>query len=157
MSQSEKQNTGVSTDFVQALEGLGALGVTYNLAAHAFNSVASAFSGGTAVMSLPVFFNIGIRWGSILGELILVCLASGFLAWVVLNWVCKSFWVQEKVNIKKCWTEIKWYNPWSWVKAVVCTVKEVLKWVLKTICGWKEVIVATLTIACLIAAVVVAL
>ncbi len=51
---------------------------------------------------------------------------------------------------------MKWYNPFSWVVAIVCSIVEVLKWVLKLICGWVEIFVIILVVICIVGGVVVA-
>jgi hypothetical protein len=90
-----------------------------------------------------------------LAELFIACIFTGVLTYIVLKWVCESQWVQEPVQVKECWEEVTWYNPFSWVAAIVCTVVEVLKWVLKQICGWVEVLIVTLVVICIVVVLVV--
>lgn len=86
--------------------------------------------------------------GSI-AEFFIACIVTGITTYFVWKWICNNEWVQEKVDVEKCWEEVKWYNPFSWFVAIVCTVVEVLKWVLKLICGWVEVLVVVLTLSCM--------
>jgi len=85
-----------------------------------------------------------------LAEAYIVCIVVGVILYIVLKYLCAQEWVQERVQIKECWEEVKWYNPFSWFKALVCTIVEVLKWVLKTICKWTEVFVTILVITCIV-------
>lgn len=90
-----------------------------------------------------------------LAELILVCIITGVLTYILLKWVCESQWVQEPVEVEKCWEEVRWYNPFSWFVAIVCTIVEALKWVFKQICGWIEVLIVILVVTCIVVAILV--
>lgn len=92
-----------------------------------------------------------------LAEFIIFCIVTGIITYFVLKWICGYEWVQEKVKIKECWEEVKWYNPFSWFVAIVCTIVEVLKWVLKWICKWVEVLVVILVITCIVVAILIVL
>lgn len=150
-----KQKNGLSSfshEFTQALSGLGGVALVYNLVAHAVNSVSNAVSDNAE--PLLEMFSTALAAPSFLGDLILVCVATGFVTYILLVLICSQEWVQETVEVEECWKKKKWWNPFHWVWAIVCTIKEVLKWVLKRICEWKEVIVTIAIITCIVAAVV---
>ena len=83
-------------------------------------------------------------------EILIGCIVVGTITYVTLKYVCREEWVQEPVQVKECWEEVQWYNPFSWFTAIVCTFVEVLKWVLKQICEWVEEIVIGLVIICIV-------
>ena len=130
--------------FVQALEAFGAVAVAYNLVATAANDLLGIVSEGAS--PLPVLFSITPP--GFAGDLLLACLALGFVTYLVLVFVCAREWVQEAVDVEECWKEKDWWNPFHWVWVFVCVVKEVLRWVLKLICRWKEVLVTVAVISC---------
>ena len=92
-------------------------------------------------------------WEQLVGD-ILLCIAAGVITYAILKLVCDEEWVQEEVDFKECWEEIKWYNPFSWVYAVVCTIVKALVWVAKIICKYKEVVVTILVLACIVTVIV---
>ena len=87
-------------------------------------------------------------------EVFIICIVTGVITYIVTKWVCQSEWVREKVKIKECWEEVKWYNPFSWFVALVCTIVEVFKWVLKTFCSWVEVLVTALVVLCIVGGII---
>lgn len=132
------------------------------------NRLYLVFSGQAAEMTIqqrlyaepvaPSIISIIVQLPDPLAEVILAnILFVGFLQYILLSWVCESQWVQERVQVKECWEEVTWYNPWSWVKALVCTFVEVLKWVLQQICGWKEIFVIIQVAICITVAIIVVL
>lgn len=137
----------------------------YSLIANVVNKVAllasGAAGGGAAdgmVTAAPVAApGIVVTLPGPLAEIGIACIVLGVITYFVLKYLCESEWVQEEVEIEECWEEIKWYNPFSWVKAIVCTIVKALQWVLKTICGWVPVLVTGLVIACVIVSVIIAL
>lgn len=125
-----------------------------------FSGDAAGMTSADALSATPVMapiLGIKIPLPDPLAEAIIVCIVTGVILYVVLKYICSQEWVQEEVEIKECWEEIKWYNPWSWVKAIVCTIVEVLQWVLKTICKWTEVFVTALVVLCIIISIIVVL
>ncbi|MGD8326580.1 MAG: hypothetical protein PVF65_06665 [Sphingomonadales bacterium] len=137
------------THFWRLAEIVTAYLVLYSLFAEVVNKTAMAFAGA-ATAPLAVLVGITIPLPDPLTEIIIFCIITGVLTYIVLKYVCSEQWVQEPVNVKKCWEEITWWNPWSWIKSIVCTVVEVLKWVLKLICGWVEALVIILVVACIV-------
>lgn len=156
MTDAEKQGATFSEEFVQVLEGLGAVAVGYNLAAHAFNSVVGALSSAGEATVLPVLFSVPIHGAGILGDLILSCFAVGFITIFVWRYICELDWIWGPVDVWSCWKEVKWYNPFSWVKAIVCGFVQIFKWILQLICKWKYVLVTVAVTACVIGAIAVA-
>lgn len=152
-----KHRATFSEEFTQVIEGFGALALVYNLAAHAFNSVSGALSSSGEAAALPVLFSVGVAfgWGGILGDLILTCFAIGFITIFALRYICESDWIWGPVDVWGCWEEVTW-NPWSWVKAIVCGFKEIFKWILQKICAWKYVLVTILVVGCILGAIAVA-
>lgn len=116
----------------------------------------SHFSESNAVANPIIDIGIGIEiaglpdWlvNGVLG--VLICIVVGYITYKILKEVCEEKWVQEPVQIKECWEEVQWWNPWSWVVAIVCTVKEVLKWVLKIICSILEILIIIAVILCIV-------
>ena len=143
---------------MRLMKEIVALGMLYSLAAHAINKAYLLFSGAYETMTLnqvaaaaPVLWvGITIPLPDPVAEILLICIIGGIITYLILAWVCSEEWVQEPVEIEECWEEVKWYNPFSWVKAIVCTVVEVLKWVLKQVCGWKEILVTILVVTCVV-------
>ena len=137
----------------------------YSLIAGVLNRIVTLASGAAgematrdALAAAPVAtpaIGISIPLPDPVAELVIVCIVLGVITYVVLKWLCHEEWVQETVEVEECWEEVKWYNPWSWVVAIVCTVKEVLKWVLKQICGWVEVLVSVLVVACIVVGIII--
>lgn len=135
----------------------------YSLVMRVVNRVAVLASGAAgemtkqeALAATPVAApGVTIVLPDPLAEVLIACIVLGVITYVVLKWLCHEEWVQEPVQVEECWEEVKWYNPWSWVVAVVCTVKEVLKWVLKQICGWVEVLVSALVIVCIVVGIII--
>lgn len=137
-----------------------ALGALYSLVAHVVNMAYLLFTGGAEGLTVrqiaaaePVwsaFIRIIVTVPDPIAEVVILCIVLGVITYVLLKYVCESEWVQETVEVEECWEEVKWYNPWSWVKAIVCTIVEVVKWVLKQICKWVKVVVTVLVIACIV-------
>jgi len=69
---------------------------------------------------------------------------------IILQEVCGSEWVQESVEVERCWEEKQWYNPWDWFTTIVCVTAEVLKWVLKWICKIYPILIIVLVIVCIV-------
>jgi hypothetical protein len=67
--------------------------------------------------------------------------------------VCEQEWVKEKVKVKRCWKTVKWYNPWSWVKALFCIFYEVLKEIMREVCKIFPKSVLFWTLVCYVAAI----
>lgn len=80
-----------------------------------------------------------------------VCILStiiiGVITYYVLKWLCSFEWVKKRIDIKSCWKEVKWYNPFSWFKALVCTFVHIFIWILQKICKWAWVLVTSLVFA----------
>jgi hypothetical protein len=135
-----------------------ALGMLYTMIVHVVYKAYLLFSGATKSMTMaqvaaaqpPAAPGITVGLPDPVAEVVILCIVVGVLTYVVLKYVCESEWVREKVEVEECWEEVKWYNPFSWVVALVCTVVEVFKWVLKQICKWVEVVVTTLVVACIV-------
>ena len=106
-----------------------------------------------AVATPIVGVAVGLPEG--VAEVAIACIILGIITYVILEWLCQQEWVQEPVQIEKCWEEVQWYNPWSWVVAIVCALVWGLAWVLKTICGWVEVVVIVLVLACIIVGIII--
>lgn len=146
----------VPSQVVKLAKEIVALGMLYSLIAHTINKTYLLLSGAYKTMTLeqittdtPIAVpGISITLPDPVVEILFVCIIGGVITSLILQWVCSEEWVQESVKVEKCWEEVKWYNPFSWVVALVCTLVEVLKWVLKQICGWKEVLVTALVIIC---------
>ena len=134
-----------------------ALGSLYTLLMHVIYRGYLLFSGATKEMTMSQIASAqpvaapGITIGlpDPIAEVVILCIVLGVITYIVLKYVCESEWVQEPVQVEECWEEVKWYNPFSWFVAIVCTIVEVLKWVLKQICKWVEVVVTVLVIACI--------
>ena len=101
MNDIKNKNSRVSfsNEFTQALEGVCALGVVYNLIAHSVNSVFGVFTEGGTSETLPQLFSLSLS-PSFLGDYLLLCLATGFLTYIILVFVCSRQWVQESVDVK---------------------------------------------------------
>jgi hypothetical protein len=80
--------------------------------------------------------------------LLIVCVVTAVILYYILEWVCNQRWVQEETSFKECWEEIVWWNPWSWVKTLVCVVKEVTRWVLKVVCYARKIIIWGTALVC---------
>lgn len=142
-----------------------AFATLYSLIIHIVNKVALWVTGIPADMTVsdalsaaPVatqLIGVKIPLPDPLAEFIIVCIVLGVLTYVVLKWVCEREWVKETVAVEECWEEVKWYNPFSWFVAIVCTIVEVVTWVLKLICGWVGVLVLVLVFLCIIIGVIV--
>jgi len=129
-----------------------------NKAAVLIEGVPVGMTAAAALAADPLvepFIKIVIPLPDPLAELIIACIVIGVLTYIVLKWVCESQWVRETVEIEECWEEVKWYNPFSWFVAIVCTIVEVVKWVLKQICGWVEALVIVLVILCIVISIIV--
>lgn len=125
-----------------------------------FTGPPSGMTGLEALVAAPAvarIVGVAIPLPYPLAELIIACIVTGVLTYIVLKWVCESQWVQEIVEVEECWEEVRWYNPFSWFVAIVCTVVEVLKWVLKQICGWIEILIVILVVTCILVAILVVL
>lgn len=135
-----------------------AFGALYSLVMHVVNKSYLLLSGAAQEMTMRQVANaapvaapgITVTLPDPVAEVVIVCIVLGVITYVVLKYLCKSEWVQETVQVEECWEEVKWYNPFSWFVAIVCTIVEVLKWVLKQICKWVEVVVTILVVACII-------
>ncbi len=139
-------NARVFDDFAHALEGLGAIAVTYNLVAHAFNSLFGALASGEG-LALPLLF----RYPSLLwGGRILLCCWIGFITYVVVRLVCRRTWVRQPLAIIVCWRRIIWINPWTWFGFIVCCIKWVCVWVLRWVCRWITVIITIPVLICIL-------
>jgi hypothetical protein len=150
---------GFGTQVWRLLQTLTALGFLYELIAITANHLNEAFSDGGGQI-LPLWLNtdpfgtctaFGID-PAVCGGLA-TCFTVTVVTLVLLGLLCEEEWVQETVDVKKCWEEISW-NPWGWVKALVCTFVEVTRWVLKLVCEIKWALVITVAIVCVVAVVV---
>jgi hypothetical protein len=79
---------------------------------------------------------------------IISCAVTAVIGWELLKYACEQEWVQEPVDVRECWHEWEWLNPWTWVKVLVCSVKEVLKWVLKEFCKYRIIVTVTFFVVC---------
>lgn len=133
-----------------------ALGSLYTLVMHVIHKSYLLFSGAAQDMttsqiasSNPVAApGISIGLPGPLAEIIITCIVLGTITYIILEWLCESVWVQELKKVEECWEEIKWYNPWTWVKALVCVLVWALVWVVKQICKWTEVLTIFLVLFC---------
>ncbi|MEN8134252.1 MAG: hypothetical protein ABFS18_01780 [Thermodesulfobacteriota bacterium] len=154
---------GLGRQVFRLLLEIAALGCLYSLSMHVINKLYLLFTGSYKTMTMmqvaaatPVAApGLTITLPDPVAEILLVCIIGGVLTYAILKYVCSQEWVQEPVQVQECWTEIQWYNPFSWVEAIVCTFVEVLKWVLKQICGYVEVIVTILVIICVIVGIII--
>lgn len=152
-------------DIWRLLQLTVALGFLYTLLMRVINRGYLLLSGATKDMTMsqvdsasPVAApGITIGLPGPIAETVIACIVLGTITYIVLKYLCESEWVQERVQVEKCWEEVKWYNPFSWFVAIVCTIVEVLKWVLKQICRWVEVTVTVLVIACIVIALIILL
>jgi len=162
----DQQNTGrhFVTDLWRLVQLFVALWLLYSLAVHTLwlasqvvSGQAKALGAGGLAAAGPVAGAIGIKipLPGPLAELIITCIVVGVITYVVLKWLCQSQWVQQPVNVRKCWEEVQWWNPFSWFVAIVCTVVQVLKWVLQQICSWVAVLVTILVIICIVISIIV--
>jgi len=141
------------------IEASVALGMLYSLFGCVINKLNFLVSGTTPLSTtspemmvptlVPSLIEINIPIPYPLAEILLICVLMGALTYIVLKTVCSEEWVKEPVDVEECWEEITW-NPFSWIKSLVCTVVEVLKWVLKQICKVVEILVTVLVISCII-------
>lgn len=150
------------SELAQSLFGLGLL---YAFIGGIINHAYKAFTGDINTTLVPMSAEIKfdfckeqvLEWGDVMGTIcgvFVVCTITVFLIWLILEWICNREWVQEDVEIEECWEEITWYNPWTWVKSIVCTTKEVLKWILKLICKVRKVLIWIIFIVCIVAGLV---
>src|SRR6185295_16578752 len=95
-----------------------------------------------------------ITLGDPIVDVILACIVTGIVVSTLLVAVCSSEWVKKKKKIKDCWHKKKWYNPFDWVRILVCVVKWVVRKILEVICKWKEIITIVLTIACIVVGII---
>jgi hypothetical protein len=155
-----EEGYGIGWDLVHLGQGLIALSLVWDLAAHAVNEIARlALDTGLLPLIglLDAIGNAIIRPGfcevSASPLLCLVfqqCIVTGFITYTVVKLVCWTEWVKEEIHWTVCWEEFVWYNPWSWVKTLVCVIKTAIRWVLKTICKWIEYVVLVPVIVCAI-------
>lgn len=154
------------TDAWRLVQGVVALWLLYSFAVHTLWLASQALSGKTRALGAAAVAGAGPVAGAIgieiplpdpLAELIIVCIVTGVLTYVVLKWLCQSEWVKQTVNVQECWEEVQWWNPFSWFVAIVCTVVEVVKWVLQQVCKWVEVIVVVLVVTCIVVSIIVVL
>ena len=167
----EKSEQGVKTPPIREFaigiwhlaELIVAFGSLYSLAMHVINKSYLLLSGAARDMTLneiaaaaPVAApGLTVTLPDPLATIIITCIVIGILVYVILTYLCEQEWVQEPVQIEKCWEEVTWYNPFSWVTAIVCTFVEVLKWVLKLICDWVPWIVIVLVISCIVIGIII--
>ena len=152
-----QEGSGVFWDFVHAVQGLVALAFLWDLTAHAINEVSTLVGGSATAVPMT---GIGIEWVTECGwvcDVILLCIVTGVITYAILKLVCWTEWVQQEVSWQECWNEFKWYNPWSWVKVLVCVTKTAIQWVLQQICKWITVIVVVEVVTCIAATILVAL
>lgn len=141
--------------------------IFYTWLANVVNRLYLLFSGEAATMSsaevlsstpiLKPIVSVGIPLPGYLAEALIACVVMGIILYAILDYICNQEWVQEPVEIEECWEEIKWYNPFSWVKAIFCTIVEVLKWVLKQVCKWKATFVLAMVIICGVVSIIILL
>lgn len=133
----------------RAVLWLGAISVAYLYAqkiVRAYGVFSALLAGRVAEGTVEVEFPNKVESYV---ETVLYCFVLALWVYLFLGKVCQEEWVQETVNVKKCWKKIKWYNPWSWVKSIVCTFVEVVKWVLKVFCKNRWLAVAILFLSCI--------
>lgn len=154
-----RQRANFATEFWQLIQVSTGLFLLYSMIAEIVVNLSTLIGGTsanqTAAVAPAVGVSVTIPLPDPIAELAVVCIVTGVITYLVLKYLCKEEWVQESVQVEECWEEVKWYNPWSWVKSIVCTVKEVLRWVLKQICRWVEIIVVILVITCIIVGIIV--
>jgi hypothetical protein len=153
-----QEGTGVFWDFIHVAQGIVALAFLWDFTLHAVNEVSTLLTGSATV--LPMIGALGLGVSITCGwfcDVILVCIVTGVITYAVFKLVCWTEWVQEEISWRECWNEFRWYNPWSWVKTLVCVTKTALQWVLKQICKWIETIVVVLVITCILATILIAL
>jgi hypothetical protein len=86
--------------------------------------------------------------------LLAACAVAALILVAFVDYVCEQDWVKEKVEFKMCWKSVKWYNPWSWVKAFFCFVWEIIKQILREICKVFPRSVLFWTLVCFVSAIV---
>ncbi|NOR58304.1 MAG: hypothetical protein GQ474_07260 [Sulfurimonas sp.] len=159
----EGSSRGVLNKIWHLIEASVSLGLLYTLFACVINKFNFLFSGtslepsvenmmATQLIAAPI---IVIDLPDPLAEIIIICIVVGVATYLSLKYVCSQEWVQESVDIEECWEKTTWYNPWSWVTSIFCTIVEVLQWVLKQICEWVEVLVTLLVISCIILGIII--
>ena len=131
-------------------EGVVAIGLVASFAAHVVQEATMRGGERSVAATAPITVNVPIPVPDPVIDLILTCVVLGIVTYMVLAWVCSSEWIKKKKKVKDCFKKKKWYNPFDWVRVLVCVFKWVVVKVLQTICGWKEVIVAALVIACVV-------
>ncbi len=158
-------------DFIRLVQLLVAFQALYALVEHVVGrfvqSRGGELEGGHTVSNAIAFVRFPVRphwirpppnyvpspWEQLVGD-ILLCVIAGVITYAILKLVCDEEWVQEEVDFKECWEEVKWYNPFSWGYALVCTLVKALVWVAKIICKYKEVIVTVLVLVCIVSVIV---
>jgi len=151
----------------QASQGVVVLGVLAGFAAHVVGGVSMLLSRGQVAGQTvaPVAGTVAapgeiiiqtppITLGDPIVDVILACIVTGIVVYTLLVAVCSSEWVKKKKKIKDCWHKKKWYNPFDWVRILVCVVKWVVRKILEVICKWKEIITIVLTIACIVVGII---
>jgi hypothetical protein len=156
LNDAEEQHEPFLHELWHAVQGVVVLGMAVGFAAHvvsmamlAGNKQAGALAPSGIIVTTPP-----IAPGDPIIDVILVCIVTGIVVYLLLVAVCQSEWVKKKTKIKDCFRKRKWYNPFDWVRILVCVVKWVVRRVLQKICSWKEVLVIVLTVACIIAGLV---
>lgn len=157
---------GLPTQLWRIAKGILALSFLYDLLARPINHLDMLIAGGDATEDeiveggelLPQLYTLDLDFAHGLCDyftspeicaVIRVCVVAGVLTLIIFEWICRQEWVQEEVEIEECWEEVVWYNPWSWGKAIVCSVVEIVKWVLKQICEWRKTIIVVAIIVCI--------
>jgi hypothetical protein len=153
-----QEGSGVFWDFIHAVQGLVALAFLWDLTVHAVNEVSTLFAGAATAIPMTGAVGLVVSWGcGWFCDVILLCIVTGVITYSIFKLVCWTEWVQQQVSWRECWEEFRWYNPWSWVKVLVCVTKTAIQWVLQQICRWIEVIVVVEAVTCIGATILVAL
>jgi hypothetical protein len=153
-----QEGTGVVSDVIHVVQGIVALAFLWDFTLHAVNEVSTLVAGSATPLPMVGALGLGVSvtcgW---ICDVILLCVVTGVITYAVLKLVCWTEWVQQPISWQECWDEFTWYNPWSWVKTLVCVTKTALQWVLQQICKWVEVIVVVEVITCIGATILIGL
>ncbi len=138
MADMEKGEHSATMDTVHAVQGFGAIALTYNWLAESVNLLASVLIPKLDGPLLPGVFEFPIGIGPLFPPIwwpIWYCILVGFITYVVIRWVCERRWVARTYLIRECIQ----VNPFG---VIICFFKFVTVWVLKIICRWVAYIIS---------------
>lgn len=138
MTDIEKNGRFGTTDTVHAVQGLGAIALTYNWLAESVNLLAGLIVPRLEGPLLPGLFEFPIGVGPLFPPIlwpIWHCILVGFITYVVIRWVCERQWVARTYVIRECLQP----NPFG---VIFCFLKIVTHWILVIICRWVVYIIS---------------